>query len=76
MNTLLVSLVRCSGQFLKWTKEELQQIDQRIRKLVSIQKALHPNDDMTIYIEKKRALKIVLKYQNDDEYFVKRAKKD
>ena len=28
-----------------WTKEELRQIDQRTRKLITMHKALHPRDD-------------------------------
>ena len=33
INTWAVSLVRYSGPFLKWTREELKQMDQRTRKL-------------------------------------------
>ena len=33
INTLVASLVRCTGPFLKWTRKELQQMDQRTRKL-------------------------------------------
>ena len=29
------------GPFLKWTREELQQMNQRIRKLMMVHKALH-----------------------------------
>ena len=36
INTWAVSLVRYSGPFLKWTREELQLIDKRIRKLMTI----------------------------------------
>ena len=32
MNTWAVLLVRYSGPFLKWTREELKQMDQRIKK--------------------------------------------
>ena len=37
-----LSFVRNSGPFLKWTREELKQIDQRTRKLMTLHKALHP----------------------------------
>ena len=37
INTWAV-LAKFSGQFLKWTKEELQQMDQRTRKLMLIHK--------------------------------------
>ena len=44
--TWTVSLVRYLRPFLKWTREELQQMDQRIRKLMIVEKALHPRDDL------------------------------
>ena len=39
-------LIRYSRTFLKRTREELQQMDQRIRKLMMMHKALHPRDDI------------------------------
>ena len=41
INTWAVSLVRYSGRFLKWTRDELKQMDQRTRKLMTLHKALH-----------------------------------
>ena len=46
INTWAVSLVRYSGPFLKWTRDELKQMDQRTRKLMTMQKTLHPRDDV------------------------------
>ena len=46
INTSAVPLVRYSGPFLKWTREELGQMDQRTRKLMIGHKALHPRDDV------------------------------
>ena len=46
MNTWAVPLVRYSGSFLKWTKDELKQMDQRTRKLMTMHKALDPRDDV------------------------------
>ena len=46
INTWAVLLVRYSGPFLKWTRDELKQMDQRTRKLMTIHKALHPRDDV------------------------------
>ena len=34
------------GTFLKLTSEELKQMDQRTRKLMTMNKALHPRDDV------------------------------
>ena len=36
INTWAVPLIRYSGPFLKWTREELKQMDQRTRKLMTI----------------------------------------
>ena len=46
INTCAVPLVRYSGPFLKWTRDELRQMDQRTRKLMTMHKALHPRDDV------------------------------
>ena len=46
INTWAVPLVRYSGPFLKWTREELRQMDQRTRKIMTMNKALHPKDDV------------------------------
>ena len=44
--------VRYSGPFLKWTRDELRQVDQRTRKL--LHKALHPRDDVErLYVPRK-----------------------
>ena len=46
INTWAVPLVRYSGPFFKWTREELQQMDLCTRKLVTTHKAFHPRDDI------------------------------
>ena len=46
INTWAVPLVRYSRPFLKWTKDEFEQMDQRTRKLMTVQKALHHRDDV------------------------------
>ena len=54
INTRAVSLVIYSGQFLKWRREELKQIDQRTRKLMTMHKALHLTDDVgRLYVSRK-----------------------
>ena len=46
--------VRYSEVFLKWTTEDLKQMDQRIRKLMTILKALHPGDGVDrLYVSRK-----------------------
>ena len=54
INTWTVPLVRYSGPFLKWTRDELKQMDQRTRKLMTSHKALHPRDDVDrLYVRKR-----------------------
>ena len=57
INNWAVPLVRYSGPFLKWTWEELKQMDQRTRKLMTMHKALHPRATLTdyMYLEKREA---------------------
>ena len=59
INTQVVPLVRYSGSFLIRTREELQQMDQKTRKLITMRKALYPIDDrdrlaMTRRLHKKK----------------------
>ena len=49
INTWAVPLVRYSEPFVKWTREELQQINQT-RKLMTMHKALHPYITLTDFI--------------------------
>ena len=46
INTWAEPLVRYSAPFLKWTRDEFKQMDQRTRKLMTMHKALHPRDDV------------------------------
>ena len=54
INTWAVPLVRYSGLFLKWTRDELRQMDKRTSKLMTMHKALHPRDDVDrLYVPRK-----------------------
>ena len=54
INTLVVPLVRYLGPFLKWTRKEPKQMDERTRKLMTMHKALHPRDDVDrLYVSRK-----------------------
>ena len=54
INTRAVPLVRYSGLFLKWTIDELKQMNQRTRKLMTMYKALHPRYDVDrLYVSRK-----------------------
>ena len=43
VNTWAVSLLGYSAAFVSWRKSELQAIDKKTRKLLTIYGALHPN---------------------------------
>ena len=54
INTWAVPLIRYSGPFPKWTRDELKQMDQRTRKLMTMHKALYPRDDVDkLYVSRK-----------------------
>ena len=54
INTWAVLLVRYSGPFLKWTRNELKQMDQRTRKLMTMHKSLYPREDVDrLYVSRK-----------------------
>ena len=49
-----MSLVRYSGSFSKWTRDELKQMDQRTRNVMTIHKALHSRNDVNrLYVSRK-----------------------
>ena len=54
INNWAVPLVRYLGHFLKWTRDELKQRDQRTRKVMIMHKALHLRDDVDrLYVSRK-----------------------
>ena len=57
ISTWAVLLVRYSRPFLKWTREELKQMDQRARKQMTMQKASRPRYDVDRLYVKKRGRK-------------------
>ena len=50
INTCAVLRVKFSGPFLMWTRDDLQQMDQRTRKLMTMHKALHRETTLTDYM--------------------------
>ena len=63
VETWAVLLIRYLGPFLKWTREELKQMDQRSRKLMTMHKALHPRDDVDICTKKRRRKRTCLHWR-------------
>ncbi|XP_067933124.1 uncharacterized protein [Watersipora subatra] len=53
INTWAVSLYRYGAGIIQWTKAELQQLDRRTRKLMTVHKGLHPRSDVDrVYVER------------------------
>ena len=54
INTWTISLPRYSASFLDWTGAELDQMDGRTRKLMTMHRALNPKSDVArIYLSRK-----------------------
>ena len=65
INTWVIPLVRYSGLFLMWTREELKQIDQRTRKLMTMHKALPPREDVDrLYISRKEGGRVLVNIED------------
>ena len=54
INTCAVPLVRYLELFLRWTREKLRQMDQRTRKLMTMNKAFDPRDDVDRLYEPRK----------------------
>ncbi|XP_067942810.1 uncharacterized protein [Watersipora subatra] len=53
INTWAVSLYRYGAKLIQWTKAELQQLDRRTRKLMTMHKGLRPRSDVdSVYVER------------------------
>ena len=75
INIWIVLLVRLSGSFLKWTKEELQQMVRTTRKLMTEYKALHPRDDIDILdVSRKRGGKRLISFEDSVDASIRRLK--
>ena len=57
-NTWAVSLMRYGAGTIKWNKEELQDIDKKARKIMTMNKELYPRSDVAkIYVPRKKGRK-------------------
>ena len=73
INIWVIFLVIYSGPFLKWTREEPKEMNERTRKLMTEHKALHPRDEVDrLYVPRENKeedppeLKIALTHRYDD----------
>ena len=53
-NTRAVSLIKYGARTIKWDKEELQEIDGKSRKIMTMKKELHPRSDVAKYTYPER----------------------
>ena len=54
INTWAVGVIPYLAPFLEWNKDELEALDRRTRKLMTMQKALHPKSNVDrLYLPKK-----------------------
>ena len=73
INTWAVPIVRYSGLFLRWTRDELRQMDQRTRKLMTMHKALHPRDDVDrLYVPRKERGRRLASIEDSVDAFIQR----
>ena len=73
INTWAVPLVRHSGPFLKWTKEDFKQMDERTRKLMTMHKALHPRDYVDrLYVPRKEGAKGLISTEDSVDASIQR----
>ena len=54
MTAKAVSIIRYGAGTIKWTKEELRKLDRKTRRLLTINRALHPKTDIDRFSEKIR----------------------
>ena len=72
VNTWAVSLLRYSAAFVGWRKSELQTIDRKTRKLLTIYGALHPQSDVDrLYIPRKEGGTGVISFEDCVELGIK-----
>ena len=72
LNTWAVSILRYGAGILKWNKNELQKMDRKTRKFMTMNKELHPRSDVAwLYVSWKNGGR-GLEYEN----FVKSEKMD
>ena len=76
INTWAVPVVRYSEPFLKWTRDELKQMDRRTRKLMARHKALHHKDDVDrLYIWRKKWGRGITTTEDSVDASIRRLKK-
>ena len=77
INTWTVPIVRYSGSFLQSTRDELKQMDQKTRTLMTMHRALHPRDDVDrLYVSRKEGGRALTQRYNDSKTTQENMKED
>ena len=64
-NTWAVSLMKYGAGTIKWNKEELQEIDRKPRKIVTMNKELHPRSDVArIYVPREKGGRGLISFES------------
>ena len=65
INTWVVSLIRYGAGIIKWRKDELESMDRRTRKLMTMNKELHPRSDVArLYVGRKNGGRGLISCEN------------
>ena len=65
LNTWAVSILRYGAGILKWNKNELQEMDRKTRKYMTMNKELHPRSDVAwLYVSRKNGGKGLVGCEN------------
>ena len=66
LNTWAVSILRYGAGILKWNKNELQEMDRKTRKFMTMNKELHPRSDVArLYVSQKNGGKGLIGCENN-----------
>ena len=61
LNTWAVSILRYGAGILKWNKNELQEMDRKTRKFMTMNKELHPRSDVAwLYVSRKNGGRVLI----------------
>ena len=64
VNTWAAALLRYGGGVIRWTKDELQNMDRKTRKVMTMNKKLHPRSDTArIYLLRKRGVRGFISFE-------------
>ena len=65
LNTWAVSILRYGAGILKWNKNELQEMDRKTRKFMTMNKELHPRSDVAwLYVCRKNGGRGLIRCEN------------